>query len=47
MNLCEVQQYFCAMIYIQRSMTELLLQKMTSHKHKLWPDLFWRMYKYI
>lgn len=35
------------MIYIHRSITEWLLQKMTSHKHKLWPDLFWRMYIHL
>lgn len=47
MNLCEAQQYFCIMIHIRRSITELLLQKMTSHKHRLWQNLFWRIYKYI
>lgn len=40
MKLCQVQQYFCVMIYIHRYITELLLQKMTSHKHKLWQNLF-------
>ncbi len=30
MNLCEAQPYFCVMIYILRSVTELLEQEKTQ-----------------